>query len=547
MRDQGTNRKTYLDELFAERLSRRSFLAASGGLSLAGIVAACTTGSQSAGTKFNVLNVGVADLGTQTPDPMYAYSHSAMYSPIALNLGEQLVRRTYDGSYVPALATSWQISSDNLTWTFNLRGGVKMHDGSAFTANDLVTAIKRVQDKSNTGDFVSNEGLVAAISNINVIDDLHIAITTSSPYFRMFDDLPIPVATAYYNNVGEAQFRKQPVAAGPFKFKSQALNQSMTFTRFADFWDSSRIPNFETLNLVLLPDESTRVAGLQSESIDAISGLSTVAVQQLKGASGIRFLSNPDSVQVNMFFAALNPLHPTPSKTGSPVHDLRVRQAMLYALDRATMAKSLFGGQARPLATLDLPVTLGYDPALTPYGFDPNKAKQLLQDANASGFSFTLVSKSADSGLPQVQDLCQAIVSNWKDVGINAKYQPMEAGLQADLQDSHTFDGGFMFSQQGIKLYDPSYQASHYFSLQSDNVTADDPRLDAYNTQLATTLDAAARLKLAREYDSYLYTTVPALGLFSVDAEYAIGSHVKDWKLQDGNGACGPFWGLRSN
>jgi peptide/nickel transport system substrate-binding protein len=542
-----TSSRTFLDSLLSADLSRRKFLIATGSLSLGGVLAGCVGSGGSGATRYNVLNIALADLGTQTPDPMYAYSHSAMYSPIALNLGEQLVRRDYNGSYVPALATSWAISSDQLTWTFTLRGGVKMHDGSAFTANDLVTAIKRVQDKSNTGDFVSNEGLVAAISKINVIDDLHIAITTSSPYFRMFDDLPIPVASAYYAQVGEAEFRKNPVTAGPFKFKSQSLNQSMTFSRFADFWDSSRIPNFETLNLLLLPQESARVAGLQSGSIDAVGGLSSVATSQLKGASGIQFLSNPDSVQVNMFFAALNPLNPTPAKASSKVHDLRVRQAMLYALDRDGMSKALFGGQATPLATLDLPITLGYDPSLKPYGFDPNKAKQLLQDAGASGFTFTLVSKSSDSGLPQVQDLCQAMISNWRDVGIDAKYQPMEAGLQADLQDSHKFDGGFLFSQQGIKLYDPSYQASHYFSLKSDNVTADDPKLDDYNSKLSSTLDATARLQLAKEYDNYLYTTVPALGLFSVDAVYATGPHVKSWKLQDGNGATGPFWGLRSS
>lgn len=547
MSERDMDRGSYLEELLSAQITRRRLLVATGGLSLASILAACTNSSTTTGGQYNTLNVALADLGTQTPDPMYAYSHSAMYSPIALNIGEQLVRRAYDGSYTPALATSWAISADLLTWTFTLRDGVKMQDGSRFTARDVLTSIKRVQDKGNTGDFVSNEGLVAAIANVNMIDDLHLAITTSTPYFRMFDDLPIPVATDYYLSVGEAQFRKKPIAAGPYKYQSQVLNQSMAFTRFDDFWDSSRVPNFKTLNLLLLPQESTRVAGLQSGSVDAVNGLSDVAVQQLKGASGIRFLSNPDSVQVNMFFAALNPLHPTPAKLKSPVHDVRVRQAMLYALDRESIAKTLLGGQATPLATLDLPVTLGYDPALKPYPFDPAKAKQFLQDAGATGFSFTLVSKSSDGGLPQVQDLCQAMVSNWRDVGINAKYQPMEAGLQADLQDSHTFDGGFLFSQQGIKLYDPSYQASHYFSLKSDNVTADDPKLDAYNSQLSSTLDAAARAKLAREYDNYLYATVPALGLFSINAQSAIGPHVKEWKLQDGNSGCGPFWGLRAN
>jgi peptide/nickel transport system substrate-binding protein len=540
------DRGSYLDRLFAAELSRRRFLVASGGVSLAGVLAACANSSTS-GTHYDTMNIGVADLGTQTPDPMFAFNHSAMYAPIALNLGEQLVHRGYDGTLQPGLASSWTVSDDHLTWTFTLRGGVTMHDGSKFTARDVQTAIKRVQDKGNAGDFVLNENVVAAISNLNIIDDLHIAITTSSPYFRMLDDLPIPVATDYYNTVGEAGFRKAPIAAGPFKFASQVLNQSMTFTRFDNFWDPTRTPNFKTLVLLLLPQESSRVAGLQSGSLDATNGISSVGIQQLQGASGVKILTSPDSELVHIILAALNPLNPTASAKSSPVHDLRVRQAMLYALDRDGMIKSILGGQATTVSSYGLPSTLGHDPANKPYAFDPAKAKSLLADANAAGFPFTLVSKSADQGLPQVQDICQAIVSNWKDVGINAKYQPMEAGLQADLQDSHKFDGGFLFSLQGIKLYDPTYLANQFFSHQSDNITNGDPKLDDYAARLTSTFDQATRASLAKEYDDYLYNTVPALGLFSLDTQYAIGSHVKDWKLQDGNGGAGPFWGLRSN
>lgn len=538
---------SYLHQLFSSELTRRNFIIASGGVSLAGILAACSTSNSTSGSKYTTMNIGVADLGTQTPDPMFAFNHSAMYAPIALNLGEQLVHRGFDGTLQPGLASSWTISDDHLTWTFTLRGGVTMHDGSKFTSRDVETSIKRVQAKGNAGDFVLNENVVAAISNIKLIDDLHVAITTSTPYFRMLDDLPIPIATDYYNSVGEAQFRKAPVAAGPFKFTSQVLNQSMTYTRFDNFWDPTRTPNFKTLTLLLLTQESSRVAGIQSGSLDATNGLSPVAIQQLQGASGVRILNSPDSELVHMIFAALNPLNPTPAKTSSPVHDLRVRQAMLYALDRVGMAKSILGGQATPVSTEGLPSTLGHNPANQPTPFDPAKAKQLLQAASATGFNFTLVSKSADQGLPQVQDLCQAMVSNWRDVGINAKYQPMEAGLQADLQDSHKFDGGFLFSLQGIKLYDPTYMANQFFSHLSDNISNGDPKLDSYAAQLTATFDQAARETLAREYDDYLYATVPSLGLFGLDTKYAIGSHVKDWKLQDGNGGAGPFWGLRSN
>jgi peptide/nickel transport system substrate-binding protein len=546
MRREAVGPGSSLDQLFSAELSRRGFLVAAGGMSLAGILAACSNSSSSGGSGYQTLNLGVADMGTQTPDPMFAYSHSAMYAPIGLSMGEQLVRRAFDGSHTPALATSWTISPDNLTWTFTLRSGVTMHDGSAFTSRDVKTSIGRVQDKANAGDFVLNENLVALITKVDLIDDLHVAITTSEPFLSMLDALPLPIATDYYTKVGEAQFRKAPIAAGPFKFSSQVLNQSMTLTRFDNFWDPTRKPNFKTLNLLLLPEESSRVAGLQSGSIDATNGLSTVAITQLQNASGIKLLSAPDAEIIHMIFAALNPNNPTAAKARSAVHDVRVRQAMLYALDRVSMAKSILGGAATPLSTDGLTDTLGHDPANQPFAFDPNKAKQLLQAANATGFNFTLVSKSSDQGLPQVQDLCQAMVSNWKDVGINAKYQPMEAGLQAALQDSWTFDGGFLFALEGLKVYDPSYAANQFFRPSSGNLTVDDPKLYDYAAKLSSTFDETARAALAKEYDDYLYATQPALGLFSLDTKFAIGPHVQQWTLQAGNGGCGPFWGLRA-
>jgi peptide/nickel transport system substrate-binding protein len=540
-----------LSDLLSAELSRRHFIAA-GGLGLAAVLVGCQTTSP-VGTpgpvpkvsKYPNINLGLPDLGTQTPDPMFAYSHGAMRTPIFTSLGEMLVRRDLRGQHSNALAESYQTSPDGLTWTFTLRSGVKMHDGSTFTAQDVKTAIDRVT--AFPGDFVLNEPAVQAITKVDIIDDLHIALTTSAPYVTMLDDLPVPIPTGYYKQVGDAQFRVHPMAAGPFKFVSQQLNVNMVYERFDGFWDPTRVPNFKTLTLILLPEESSRLAGLQSGSLDAIASISPAGRKQLQGASGIRVITNHDVTLVWMIFAALNPDSPTPAKLASPVHDLRVRQAMLYGMDRQGMINAIFAGAATLDDDFSVGGTLGHNTANKPYPFNAGKAKQLLKDAGHASFNFTLVSKNADDTIGNIQDLGQAIASNWNDIGINTTYQPMDPALQGELQDSHVFDGAFLFGLEGLQLYDPGYLANQFFLATSGNVTNGDPKLNEYAIKLSTSYDPTARAAVAREYDDYLYATQPAFGLFTLDAFYAIGPHVSEWNLQDGNGQAGPFWELRGS
>lgn len=545
MEIESSRSRSSLDDMFSSGVSRRAVLIGAGGLGLTGILAACSTAS-AGGSGYQTLNIAIPTLDTQSPDPMAAYSEGPMYAPIFQSIGEPLVRRNYAGNHVPALATSYTISPDNLTWTFNLRSGVKMQDGSPFTSRDVQTSIARVGEKHNAGIFVLAEALYAVIKKVDLIDDLHIAITTSSPYESMLDDLPVPIATNYYKKVGDAEFSKRPIAAGPFKYTSQVINQSMRLTRFDDFWDPTRKPNFKTLNLVILEEESTRVAGLLNGSIDGFTGLSTVAVKEVQNQAGIRLESDSGAQVIYIILAATNPNKPTPEKLNSPIHDVRVRKAMLYAINRESIAKTIIGGGAEPLASFSFPETTGYNPANKPYPYDPDMAKQLLKDAGATGFPFTLVSKNPDETMPFVQDLSLAIVANWKDVGINATYEPLEAGLQASLQDSWTFAGGFLISTTGLKMYDPSYFANQYFDPHSGNLTVNDPKLFDFTARLKTTFAPNARAALGREYNDYLYASQPLLGLFSQGSTVATGPHVKQWTQQAGNGGCGPFWGLRA-
>jgi peptide/nickel transport system substrate-binding protein len=535
-----------LERLIARELSRRQFLIAGGALGLGGLLAACTPGSStnpttSAAAHNDTLNVGLVSLAKQTGDPHTAYVHPDGTFCIGHSVAEQLVRRDFSAKHVPNLASDWKISSDNLTWTFTLRTGIKNQDGSLFTARDVKTALDRVTKYST--DFPIYSGLTGAVDNYKVIDDSHFSITTKQPWATMLDDLPYPIATDYYNSVGETAFRKQPIAAGAWKFVSVQTNQGLTFQRHEGYFDQSRFPNFKNLNLLIVPEESTRVAGIESGSLDLAFNLSHNSAQQLSssGISGVRVLkNNGPCVAPALWFQDFNPTKGNPN---SPLGILEVRQALIYALDRESIAKNLYGGDASVPANLILPSSLGYDPNLKPIPYDVAKAKQLLAAAGHSNLSWNLSSKTADPQITDVQLLCQAMVGYWKAAGMNVTYTPYDSGVLGDLQDSHKLTGAKLAGWTGPSLYEPAVLANNYLTSASDNST-NDPKIDALVQQMLNQVDETARAKVTKQFADYMYNSVTMPPIVTLPGIVGAGPHVAQYTFMTANPAAGPFWGL---
>jgi peptide/nickel transport system substrate-binding protein len=535
-----------LERLITRELSRRHFLLASGALGLGGVLAACSTGAGTSTTNVahtDTLNVGIVSLAKQTGDPHTAYVHPDGTFCIGHSVAEQLVRRDFDAKHVPNLATDWKISSDNLTWTFTLRSGVKMQDGSLFSARDIKTALDRVIKYPD--DFPIYAGLTGATDSFKVIDDTHFSITTKQPWATMLDDLPYPIATDYYNKVGDDQFRKLPIAAGAWRFVSVQTNQRLSFQRFDDYFDKSRLPNFKNLNLLIVPEESSRVAGILSGSLDLAFNLSHNSAQQLatSGAKGVRVLKNNAPCAVPALW--LQDFNPTKGNPNSPLGILAVRQALIYALDRESIAKNLYQGDAAVATNLVQPSSLGYDSKLKPIPYDPAKAKQLLKDAGHSNLSWNLSSKIADPTITDIQKLCEAMVGYWKAVGVTVTYSPYDSGLLGDLQDSHKLTGAKLAGWTGPSLYEPAVLANNYLTSASDNST-NDPKIDSLVQCMLNTPDEAARAKITLEFSDYMYTSQTMPVIVTLPAIVGAGPHVAGYRFLTANPAAGPFWGLQA-
>jgi peptide/nickel transport system substrate-binding protein len=487
--------------------------------------------------KNQTLVVGVATLQQQYADPVLANEGGNTY-PIKWSVGEPLIRQDNDLNRVGALATDWKVSDDGLTWTVNLRDGVKMQDGTPFTAADVETSIKRV--KSDPTLFTSYAAYATKIDKVTVVDDHTIEIVTNVPYANAVFDTPPPIATDYFNKVGEKAFEKAPIAAGPWKFDSAKFNDSMTLTRFDDFWDKDRLANFTTLVLKIIPDESSRVSGLQTGQIDVAQGLTPNSADQLKGSADIKLVSSKDASIANVFF--MDNYFPE----DSPLKDQKVRQALMMAIDRDSIASSLYRGFGSVPANATLPTTLGNDGSLKPWPYDPDKAKQMLADAGASDLKFTLHLYNATTAIADVVKFAEAVAGYWKEIGVDVKVDAMDPATYLDQVVKHQLTGAVILGTPGLLISDPQ-KLSIFYTSTGGYSTVKDPKLDAMFDQLSATVDEGQQTDIAGDISRYLHETLYGLPVVSLDAVYGVGPKVATFEMMDGNPYAGPFYYLRAN
>lgn len=514
-----------------------------------GLAAACGSGDANSETTDKVegdapavaenqtITVGVATLQQQYADPVLANEGGNTY-PIKWSVGEPLIRQDMDLSQIPALATEWSVSEDQLTWSITLREGVKMHDGSDFTARDVETAIKRVQEND---DITSYAAYASKIDEVKVVDDLHLEITTNVPYANLVFDTPAPVATDYYNRVGEEEFRKAPVAAGPWKFDSQKFNDSMTLKRFDDFWDEERTANFETLVLKIIPDESSRISGLQTGQLDVAQGLTPNGAAQLKGNADIKLVESSQASVAGIYF--MDNFFP---EADSKLKDAQVRKALLMAIDRQSMADSLYQGFGQVPANMTQPVTLGHDESLKPVPYDPEEAKRLLEEAGASDLQFTLSLYNATTAIADVVKFAEAVAGYWQEIGVDVTVDAMDPATYLDQVVAHKLKGAVVLGSPGLLISDPE-KLSIFFSSTGGYTTVKDKKLDDLFAELTSTVDRDGQAELGGEISRYLYEQTYALPVISLDAVYAVGPKVASFEMMDGNPYAGPFYYLRAN
>lgn len=387
----------------------------------------------------------VESLGAQTLDPILeGRPGNAVYQAIMYDslIGFDLKK----GGVGPGVAERWELSQDGLAWTFHLRPGQTFHNGDKLTAHDVKFSLERQMGPGSLAAAAAS--MRRTIKSIEVVDALTVTVQTTSPQIGLPTALSRAVAPegaimpkAYIERVGEEEFRKKPIGSGPWKFVRNVPGDRIEFTAVTTpHWRGQ--PHFKDLHLLLVPEESTRVAMVRTGE----AAIASIGPETMLGAAraGLEVLSVPGTMQaVFQFWGTAKP-----EMKDSPVAKTRVRQALSLAIDRQQLIEHVMNGRARmpyPFATFGYTDYFSAERwekwSAEAYRHDPALARKILaEEGYPNGFEL----KFANTALPGTQymvDIGTAIADMWTKIGVKVtikhyewgSFAPMERGDQAAL------------------------------------------------------------------------------------------------------------------
>lgn len=294
------------------------------------------------------------------------------------NVFEGLVRFDENGAIVPALAESWRWSDDSLALTFVLREGVRFHDGSRLSLDDVVAKFDRARDPdSGHTNAAYYEVIDEVLTNP---ESREVTFVLSRPSRSFLYDLARPDSIIYPAG-SEATQRRQPVGTGPFRFVSYREGAEVRLERF-DAYYLDGVPYLESATFRILGDPSTRLAALLAGDIDMIgTSLSPEQFLQLRDRPG--FVATEGTATTEITLAMNN--------ARAPFDDLRVRRAVQHAIDKRALVDGAMFGLGTVIGTHMSPAESYYVDLSGRYPYDPDQARALLAEAgHPDGFSVVL-------------------------------------------------------------------------------------------------------------------------------------------------------------
>jgi peptide/nickel transport system substrate-binding protein len=442
----------------------------------------------------------------------------------AWQMYDSLVWVNDDGKMVPALAESWDISTDGTQYTFHLRKGVTFHNGEPFNAQSVVFSWERGKKPEN-----SWSGKWAEAKSVEAVDDYTVKVTTDGPKPLLLKDIYqywAIIPPQYYAKVGADGFAAHPVGTGPFQFVEWVKGDRIVMEANPNYWDKG-LPKVQQIIFRPIPDSTTRVAAIQTNEIDIVTRLSSEEATSLKTQPGLTVLQYPVD---RVFYVAFNNL-----TTGlkQPTMDKRVRQAMNYAVDRQAIVNSIFGGFARLSTGLVTPADLGYDPNFKPFAYDPAKARQLLADAGyPNGFSMDFACPAG--AYSNFEEVCQAIQGYLQAVGIKTDLKIEESAYYWDLESKKQLPP--LFGDGSSETVGETLPRAN--TLLGGNSAAysawSDPTIDDLLKKISTTIDDTQRAALYGQLQVYMQDNPPFIYLYELMTFEAVSNKVQGYKPRPG-------------
>ncbi|MDJ0953147.1 MAG: ABC transporter substrate-binding protein [Acidimicrobiia bacterium] len=436
------------------------------------------------------------------PDQLDPHMTSAYASfQVLENVYDTLVQPAADLSMEPALAESWEISDDNLTWTFQLRDGVKWHNGRDFVAGDVVYSFERIIAEGLNG------WRFGAVDTITAPDDSTVVITLTQPSpnllvsiagFKGMAIIPEEIVT-------DGTIGTNPIGTGPFRFVSQSPDEGIVLEKNPDYWRASEgLPELDGIRFVQIPDAGTKLTALRTGEVHWIDAVPPQDIESLGAEDGITVGRVPGG---DYHYFALN-------QNRAPFDDVRVRQAIAHAINREEIAEAAQFGAATANQTAIPASNVAWYYDYAPFGSgDTATAQALLDEAGVSGLTIDFL---VTSDFPETVTQAQVIAAELAAVGITVEITDVDFSTWLDLQGNGEFDA-FMLSWIGNIDPDDFYYAQHHstggFNFQGYANAEVDSLLDAARVET----DQAARKALYDEAAQMIVDDASYIYLYNPD------------------------------
>ena len=475
----------------------------------------------------------VAYVSTRTDIDVQSANQGAL-NEVAAYFYETLFDRMEDGSVVGLLVKEWEVSDDGLVHTWTLQEGVTFHDGSEFNADVVKWNLDRkVELKKPLWDLIPFE-------SVEVIDPLTVQVTLTRPSLGMYGILATKTWSMYspsfVESVGEEGILSQASGTGPFMVEEFIPNEVLRLVKNPNYWQEG-LPYLDGVEFQVIPDINTRATMLEAGDVDIAMDISIQDKERLKGNSELNIVDRLGSQQ----------LYITMNNLKAPLDDVRVRQAINYAVDKEGIINAVFLGAYAQVANAVylMPTINGYSEAGN-YAYDPEKANALLDEAgwterNADGIRVKdgepmilkiYTRRGGQAGDIEIVELTQGML---KEVGVGLDVQVLDSAAfvstvtkvpeEADYHMANLSVGVFTGDAEYIMLTfyacdsaAPRYYNRAYFC---------DAEVDAKIQESLTITDLDARNAIYAEINKMVVDQAPILQLFDVILTISMSNDVK--------------------
>jgi len=402
-------------------------------------------------------------------------TNDTLSGSVQATMFEGLMGFDKDMKMIPVLAESYEASDDAKEFTFKLKEGVKFHDGTPFNAEAVKINIDRLANPDNK---LKRYSMFELVSETEAVDEYTFKVTLKEPFGAMLNNFAHPAARiispAALEKYGK-DVAMNPVGTGPFKFAEWDQSDHLTVEKNPEYWEPS-LPKIDGINFKPVPENGARVAMLQTGEADFIYPVPTEQIPVIDGKDGIVVENNPSIVARYM----------TMNTSKKPFDDVRVRQAINYAIDKEAFLKVVYRGYGSVMDSI-IPANLQFYSQQTPFQFDLEKAKELLKEAGyENGFETTVWGANNSDAMKAMEFIQQQLAQ----VGIKVSVEPMESGTLSDkiwsVQDAkdaevELYYGGWSSSTgdadwgirpllAGVSIPPVSYNTSYYQNAEADEL-----------------------------------------------------------------------------